>query len=198
MNKIKKLMDEMKKLIIAIILSTGTIASGAAQAEILEFDVSGIGTTAGTLSGIFLFDTSTQAVTDISVTGLAELGSVVYDSTATAESRLVHDGTDPAPFDFTQIELYFDSSLTTLLRFEIAGFQTTGSSGLLVGEQFSSVVTGIEIASGVGSRAFVNSSFVMKRLADPNQGPTTVPLPAILPLMLAGFGALVLTRRKRG
>ena len=55
MNKMKKLMDEMKKLIIATILATGTIASGAAQAEILEFDVGGVSSVAGALSGTFLF-----------------------------------------------------------------------------------------------------------------------------------------------
>ncbi len=187
----------MKKLVLAAVLAVGTFTSGAAQAAILEFDVNGVFSGAGPLGGSFLFDTTTQLVTDIAVTGGVGFGSVAYDSATTAESLLVRDGTDAAPFDFTTIELYADASMTSLLQFNIFGFQTV-MPGLAVGDDVFLGVDGIEIAAGVGSSAFIDSTIVITRLADPTgPGPSPVPLPAGMPMLLASLGIFGLVQRKK-
>lgn len=171
-----------------VVLAAGTIISGAAHAAVLEFDVDGVLSIHGALDGTFLFDTATQSVTEIDVTGMGGLGSLSYNSSSTASATLVRDGTDPAPFDFTTIELYFDATMSSLLQFNIDGFQTV-MPGLAVGEELFLGTTGLEIASGVGSGAFIDSTIVVTRLLDPDPAPSQVPLPAGLPLMLASIGA---------
>ncbi|WP_368184677.1 hypothetical protein [Aestuariibius sp. HNIBRBA575] len=184
----------MKNLLLAAVLSVGTLVSGTAKAAILEFDVSGVFSSAGSLGGSFLFDTSTQSITDINVIGGSGFGLIGYDSSLTAEASLIRDGTDPAPFDFTSIELYSDASHLSLLRFDIGGFQTV-MPGLAIGATDFLGVTGIEIAAGSGSSAFIDSTIVVTRLADP--GLPAVPLPPALPMLAAGIGLFGIARRKQ-
>ena len=186
----------MRKLILAAALTAATFTTGVAKAALLEFDVTAVFHNNGDLSGGFLFDTSTQSVTDIGVTGGAGFGSVSYDSSAGSIASLIRDGTDAAPFDFTTIEIYFDAAKTTLLKFDIFGFNTV-MPGLNVGDDIFLGTQGVEQVAGVGTNAFIDSTIVVTRLPDPVVNPGAVPLPAGFPLMLVGLGAFGILRRKK-
>lgn len=187
----------MKKTILAAILAVGSVASGMVEAGVLRFDVSGVTSSQGSLLGTFELDTATQDVSNISVTGISGLGSVAYSSGLGGFGRVFRDGTSPAPFDFATLELFTDPSFTTVVRLDIAGFNTV-MPGLAVGDNITTAVSGIEIVAGVGSRAFSTSSIGITRLPDVvvGPGPSTVPLPAGLPLVLAGIGVFGVLRRK--
>ncbi len=192
----------MKKLVFVAALAAAGFHTVSAQAALLEFDVSGVQISAtDSLSGSFVIDTATDAFSDISITGLSALGSVSYESSSLAGGVIIDDGTTSP---YANIEIYLDPAVrTTLFEFNIIGLDLSSTFAFNVPTSFS-VGSGLgnstEIVAGVGSRAFLNSSTVsITRLDDPNPGPgpSAVPLPAGLPLLLAGLGAFGWMRRKK-
>gem|GEM_PF-2175761 len=187
----------MKKTLSA--LSVAALMSGAAlpaSAALLEFDISGLFmiTTSGPSSiyspdglggtgpATFRFDTDTLAVSDAQI-------NTPFDTYVTGN------------WDAGDQEFAFFGFDGSLFYVHVGSDVTDYATSLAVGDsdaffpaatEFQPDLTGSLIVVGEGIDPYVT----VTRLADPAGGPAPVPLPAGLPLLLAGLGALGLMRRK--
>ena len=185
-----------KRLKVAALAAACTVAAQA-QADPLSFDLSGLTDAffGGGVTGGFDFDPEDGTFGNVDIAGIS--------ATYGAGSGVFLPGAEVAGFGLFDDGLFRFSSGDVTLQFSLTGFDVA-ASGLAAGE--TRTLDGIIGAEGVfdadfqlvdpfaPSSAVLTGAVEVTRRADDVVAP--IPLPAGLPMLLAGLAGLAAVRRR--